>query len=97
MENETTANTTDAFHHNKERLGKDINGMVTEASELLKTYGGKKLESAKQTFTQAQTVVGDTYKQYADVTDEYVHANPWKALGIAAAAGVLVGILMSRR
>jgi ElaB/YqjD/DUF883 family membrane-anchored ribosome-binding protein len=31
------------------------------------------------------------------VTDEYVHANPWKALGIAAAAGVLVGILMSRR
>jgi ElaB/YqjD/DUF883 family membrane-anchored ribosome-binding protein len=96
MENEMHT-AADTFHTNKERISKDIGGMVNDASELLKTYGGKKLESARESLNQAHTVVTDTAKQYADVTDEYVHANPWKALGIAAAAGVLVGILLARR
>jgi ElaB/YqjD/DUF883 family membrane-anchored ribosome-binding protein len=96
MENQMNT-AADTFNAGKERVAKDIGGMVSEASELLKTYGGKHLETAKASLSQAQAVVTDTAKQYADVTDEYVHSNPWKALGIAAAAGVLVGILLSRR
>jgi ElaB/YqjD/DUF883 family membrane-anchored ribosome-binding protein len=96
MENEMNA-AAETFQGSKDRISKDIGGMVSEASDLLKSYGGKKLETAKATFDQAQTVVTDTAKQYADVTDEYVRTNPWKALGIAAATGVLVGILLSRR
>ena len=36
-------------------------------------------------------------KRAARVTDDYVHDNPWQAIGIAAAVGVLVGLLMNRR
>jgi ElaB/YqjD/DUF883 family membrane-anchored ribosome-binding protein len=31
------------------------------------------------------------------VTDEYVHESPWQAIGIAAAVGVLVGFIATRR
>ena len=39
----------------------------------------------------------DRAKATARATDEYVRDNPWQALGVAAAVGVLVGLLMSRR
>ena len=96
MENEMNA-AADTFQSNKEKITRDIGGMVTEAGDLLKTYGGKHLETAKASLNQAQTVVSDAARQYADVTDEYVRSNPWKALGVAAATGVLVGILLARR
>jgi len=96
MENELNA-AADTFQNNKERMGRDIGGMVNDAKELLRNYGGKHIDTARESLTQAQGVVSDAAKQYADVTDEYVRGNPWKALGIAAATGVLVGILLSRR
>lgn len=39
----------------------------------------------------------DGYHQAMDVTDQYVHTNPWKAIGIAAAAGMLLGLMLGRR
>ncbi len=41
--------------------------------------------------------VRDTARQYAKVTDDYVHHNPWRAIGIGALAGLLIGYLASRR
>jgi len=32
-----------------------------------------------------------------DTTDTYVRDNPWRAVGISAAVGALVGILIARR
>jgi ElaB/YqjD/DUF883 family membrane-anchored ribosome-binding protein len=95
MENELSAGTETLA--SKERLGKDVAGMVNQAGEIIKDYGSRKLSSAKETLSEAQSVVSDRARQYADITDEYVRANPWKALGVAAAAGVLVGILLTRR
>jgi ElaB/YqjD/DUF883 family membrane-anchored ribosome-binding protein len=31
------------------------------------------------------------------VTDDYVRDNPWQAIGVAAAIGFLVGLVVSRR
>jgi len=36
-------------------------------------------------------------RQAARVTDDYVHDNPWQAIGVAAITGLLVGMLISRR
>ena len=33
----------------------------------------------------------------ADNTDEYVHSNPWTAVGIAAAAGAAITMLLGMR
>jgi ElaB/YqjD/DUF883 family membrane-anchored ribosome-binding protein len=87
----------EALHSGKEKLSKEIGGMVDEASDLLKNFSAENLESARATLSKAQTALADGAKQYADLTDEYVRANPWKTLGVAAAAGLLVGILLARR
>jgi len=39
----------------------------------------------------------DRARVYARVTDDYVHDNPWQAIGIAAAVGFVAGLLMNRR
>jgi ElaB/YqjD/DUF883 family membrane-anchored ribosome-binding protein len=36
-------------------------------------------------------------KERAIGIDDYVHENPWQAIGVAAAAGVLVGAIAFRR
>ena len=33
-------------------------------------------------------------KNQATNVDDYVHANPWQAIGVAAGAGVLTGVLV---
>jgi ElaB/YqjD/DUF883 family membrane-anchored ribosome-binding protein len=72
----------DALHGSKETLKNDLAGAVDDAAELLRNFSARKLEGAKQ---------------YADLTNDYVRANPWAALGVAAAAGLLVGIVLARR
>jgi ElaB/YqjD/DUF883 family membrane-anchored ribosome-binding protein len=36
-------------------------------------------------------------RQAAKATDEYVHDNPWKSMGYVAVAGMIVGLLITRR
>jgi ElaB/YqjD/DUF883 family membrane-anchored ribosome-binding protein len=36
-------------------------------------------------------------KVAAKATDEFVQENPWKAVGIGTAAGIVIGMLISRR
>ena len=45
----------------------------------------------------AERVLTEKTKQAARVTDDYVRDNPWQAVGIAAMAGLVLGILISRR
>ena len=39
----------------------------------------------------------DSTKKAAKVTDDYVHENPWKAIGVTAVVGLLVGALLRRK
>ena len=39
----------------------------------------------------------DKAKAAARATDDYVHDHPWRAVGIGALAGLVVGMLISRR
>ena len=36
-------------------------------------------------------------RQAVRATDDYVHDNPWQAIGLAGLTGLLVGMLISRR
>jgi ElaB/YqjD/DUF883 family membrane-anchored ribosome-binding protein len=95
MENQMNASTKLA--EAKDKFSRDIGGVVDEATDLLKDFGTRKLQAAKHTLAHAQTVVTDGAKHYASTTDGYVRANPWTALGVAAGAGLLMGILLARR
>ncbi len=95
----------------KEKLVADLKVVVADAEELLRataSQAGEKvaaareriqasLASAKVKLTDAERVLLEKTKQAARATDDYVHENPWQAVGIAALAGLVLGILISRR
>ena len=92
-------------------VGRDVQNVVSEAQELLKTVKDEgatqvdamksklagQYDAARQKFGEIQTTVTDGAKVAIDSTDQYVRSNPWTAVGIAAAAGALIGFLASRR
>ncbi len=94
----------------KEKLMQDLRVVVADAEELLRATAGQagekvsavreriqeNLAAAKERLAAAQDAVVARTKQAAKVTDEYVHENPWKAVGIAAGAGLIIGMLISR-
>jgi ElaB/YqjD/DUF883 family membrane-anchored ribosome-binding protein len=93
------------------QVGRDVQNVVSEAQELLKTVkdeGASKLDdvrskvvsqydAAREKFGEIQGTVTDGAKVAMTSTDAYVRSNPWRAVGIAAAAGAIIGFLASRR
>ena len=55
------------------------------------------LASAKQTLADGTDRVQRHAKNAAVASDTYVREQPWQAVGIAAAAGLLIGFLVARR
>ena len=53
--------------------------------------------SARDHFSSLDSSLRGGARQAARVTDTYVHDNPWRAIGIGALAGLLLGYLASRR
>ena len=92
-------------------LARDTQNVVSEAQELLKTVKDEgserlnqvrssvqaQLETAREKFGEIQHSVQEGAKVAATSTDAYVRSNPWRAVGIAAAVGALVGFLASRK
>ncbi len=91
-------------------VGRDVQNVVSEAQELLKTVKDEgasqvdavkaklsnQYDAARQKFGEIQTTVADGAKVAMTTTDDYVRGNPWRAVGIAAAAGALIGFLAAR-
>ena len=46
---------------------------------------------------QLQHISIEKGKKIAHDTDTYVHEHPWRAIGMSAALGVLIGMLIARR
>ena len=95
----------------KEKLVADLKVVVADAEELLRataSQAGEKvvaareriqasLATAKVKLTDAEQVLLEKSKLAAKATDEYVRENPWQAVGAAALAGLVLGVLISRR
>ncbi|MDP1766662.1 MAG: DUF883 family protein [Methylotenera sp.] len=96
---------------NKDHLINEFKVVVADAEALLKATantGGEKLAEvraraeeslsiAKARMLDAQAEVLARSKAAAKATDEYVHENPWRSIGLAASVGVVVGLLIGRR
>jgi ElaB/YqjD/DUF883 family membrane-anchored ribosome-binding protein len=95
----------------KDKLAQDLKIVIADAEDLLRataSQAGEKvsaarekiqdsLRQAKVKLAEVEDVLVDKGKQAARVTDEYVHDHPWKAVGIAAGIGLIIGMLISRR
>jgi len=98
-------------HEPMQKLMEDLSMVVFDAEELLKATASQTgervtaarakaeetLKVARMGLADAQEALVEKTKLAARQTDEYMHENPWKAAGIAAAVGVLIGALISRR
>jgi len=94
----------------QEKLMQDLRVLVADAEELLQETAGqtgekvvairerikKNLVVAKGRLVEAEELMVAKARQAAKVTDDYVHENPWRAVGIAAGVSLVVGMLISR-
>ena len=55
------------------------------------------MQRTKERLADTREVVVDKTKEAARATDDYVHENPWHAVGVAAAVGLVIGLLIGRR
>lgn len=74
------------------QAGEKVSEKVSSARERIQ----ESLATAKVRLIAAEEAVVARTKQAAKATDDYVHENPWKAVGIAAGVGLVVGMLVSR-
>jgi len=95
----------------QQRLVIDIRAVIGDAEEILRATAdqtGEKIAAlrvriqerlldARIRLEAAEAVLVDKTKAAVRATDEYVHANPWQAVGIGAAAGFLLGLALGRR
>ncbi|HEU4852276.1 MAG TPA: DUF883 family protein [Telluria sp.] len=95
----------------RDKLLDDLRTVVSDAEQWLRQGShltGEELMAAKERFERTLRIAKDDLikfeealvartKEAAKATDEYVHENPWKAVGIGAAVGLALGYLISRR
>ncbi|MES2019478.1 MAG: DUF883 domain-containing protein [Pseudomonadota bacterium] len=71
--------------------------MTGEELQVAKAKFERTLSSAKADLIRLEETVVEKTKVAAKATDDYVKENPWKAVGIGAAAGLVIGLLISRK
>lgn len=96
---------------NKQKLVSDMRVVVADAEEILRATAGvagdkmgdlrerigERLRDAKLRLADAEAALVDRTKAAARATDDFVHENPWRAVGVAAAVGLLLGVIIGRR
>lgn len=96
---------------NKEKLVSDLKLVVADAEDILRATAGAagdkvaemrqkievSLRDAKERLADVEAAVVDKAKAAAVATDDFVHEQPWKAVGVAAAIGLAIGVLIGRR
>ena len=93
------------------KLVADLKSVINDTEELLRAtanQGGESLGAVRDRVAERVarakadlTGIGEDAmargKAAAQSADEYVHTHPWQAVGMAAAIGLIVGLLTQRR
>ena len=102
---------TDLSSASKQKLVSDMKVVVADAEEILRATAGvagdkmgdlrerigERLRDAKLRLADAEAALVDRTKAAARATDDFVHENHWRAVGVAAAVGLLLGVIIGRR
>ena len=98
-------------HATADSLVEDLMAVVRDAEELLKAtagLAGEKVDVAREraeaSIRSARERISTTHdeviaqtREAAHQADAYVRRNPWQAVGIAALAGLMIGLVAGRR
>jgi ElaB/YqjD/DUF883 family membrane-anchored ribosome-binding protein len=95
----------------KEKLSSDFRSIMEDVDSLMSATANQadgdiaalrarildRLDGAKERVIDAQHEAVERAKKAAEATDNFVHDHPWQAVGVAAAVGVAIGVLIGRR
>lgn len=99
----------DAAHN--EKLVADLRAVVADAEEILHATASQtgdkvselrtrieaRLASTRARLSEAERTLLEKGRAAARATDNFVHEEPWKSVGIAALVGLAMGVLIGRR
>jgi ElaB/YqjD/DUF883 family membrane-anchored ribosome-binding protein len=94
-----------------DKLMEDLRLVVADAEDLLRATAGEagdkvaaararaaeSISVAKARIAQAGYAAAAQTRDAARATDDYVRENPWTAIAVAAAAGLVVGVLIGKK
>lgn len=100
----------DKMNQHKDKIVSDLKSGVDDAQGFLNaaasSTGDKAaelrekataaLKRASESLSDLQATVMEKGRDAAILTDDYVHENPWQAIGIGAAIGFLLGVVVAR-
>lgn len=95
---------TDKLVADLEAVARDVEALLQatasqtgEKVEAVRARARESLHQARVRLAAAEKEALREVRAAADATDEYVHRNPWQAVGIAAGVGLVIGLLIGRR
>ena len=80
-----------------EDLIKATTSLSGEELARARTKLSKRVAAAKESVEDIGGEIADRARHTAKATNSYVHENPWQAIGIGAAFGLLLGVVLARR
>jgi ElaB/YqjD/DUF883 family membrane-anchored ribosome-binding protein len=96
--------TAGEFNRAKGKMADDLKLIVSDGEELLKAAAnasGEGFTAARAKVAEkvmsAKAKLADGSQLAARQVDDYVHGSPWTVIGVAAAAGILIGFLAAKR
>ncbi len=91
-------------------IDQDVTLLADTLDEVLRDSGSKTKEELSELHNKAKGVLRDARARFngsssltqhardvADNADSYVRDNPWQGVGIGAAVGIVLGVLLARR
>ncbi|MBS1205173.1 MAG: hypothetical protein H6R25_2072 [Proteobacteria bacterium] len=97
--------------NNTDDLRAELKSLADTLEEVLSNSGEKSkeelsklrgkaeqaLRDSRHRLSETSDVIAKQTREAAARTDEYVRENPWASVGIGAAIGVALGVLLTRR
>lgn len=100
----TTSAARQTLSNDFSKVMEDIEALVSATTnkaegeaKVLRTRIHDRLDDAKDRLADAQHDAVAKAKYAVQATDGYVHTHPWQVVGAAAAVGLAIGMLISRR
>ena len=108
----SNTNLTDSLKDvTKAQLVAEFKAVIADAEALIRATAGQGGDKVDQVRSKAEASLASAKDKLEDMhedliekgreavkaTDDYVQENPWKAVGIAAGLGLVIGLLVSRR
>lgn len=80
-----------------EDMIKETTSLTGEELAIAKTKIIKRVAEAKESVEEMGEELSHRARKTAKMTDNYVHDEPWKAMGASAVVGLLLGFVLARR